>query len=307
MTHDHEMVHPNSRRLANLSLQQEAMWTACETGNLHTLKTLFSEHYMNQGDDPLGAPDVARRAPDIIVLVACAIRNGQKHIVKYLLTSHFKVRVAKYSLVAAFFGRPNVKMVQLVYDRSPCKCDYRSCSKMDSFLADACLAGPKAAPLIHLLLDHGADPDEPGMIGGALRDGVEQEQPLHVLKRLVPHVSLLGWGLLAALKQERLDAIQLIVTHEYMRRRFDLWNKQWLLKEARSTGSHEVITMMTKLMTQLEAQSIALDGPSLHNEKLRTIETTMTEDCDSDFTGTEHHKTVLPAKSWSRKWRLLWK
>ena len=286
------------------------MMIACETGDVRRLKALFREHNIHPGDDPVWLPDASTGAPYTNTLFACAIQHGQAAVVRYLLTIYVKAQLAHSGVVAACVERLDVKMLQLVYDHSPEIVNYESGSRTDSFLGDACLAGPQAAPLIHFLLDHGADPDVPHMFGGALRDAVERKQPLDVLKRLIPHISLLFWGASAAIKQGQLDATHLIITDGYMRRKFDSCDKHLLLKEARASSNREISTMVAELVEQWEAHSAVLERARINtsqNEKAQTTDTQLVRECDSDSTGSGHYKTILTTTCEARRWWQFWK
>lgn len=253
-------LHPP--QVIKLAPHQEAMVVACKAGRLADLQTLFDEHDVKAGDDPVPYSDPSPKgAPETAMLFVAAISHGHQSIVRYLhsIYPNFNFYNGR-GILCVITEQLDLDMVQLLYSYSPRLISYAFNDHHRSVLRMACYGGPRYADFVHLLLDDGAVPSHEGSplwrLGGDLTAALEGNQPTDVIKRMIPKTHYLSTPIYAALQRKRADALGLLLDEDYARRdHFDPSYGQSLLCDAKSTGDEEVIAVVERYVRNSEKRA----------------------------------------------------
>lgn len=203
-----------------LAPHNKAILQACRTGDLARLIQLFQDHNTRPEpraswrEDPNGPPNTR-------ILLDQAVVYQHAHIVRYLLSiSPFEKKLATKSTVRALVETQNLEIAEVLRTRAP-EIVNMELGHFDTFLSAACrggdgcnhdnLPGDDSLPLIHYLLDNGADPSEGSWGGcGSIPAAIDFARPLEVIEKMIEKggvVNLLAFS--SAVRNRRIDALQL--------------------------------------------------------------------------------------------------
>jgi hypothetical protein len=103
-------------------------------------------------------------------------------------------------------------MLKLIYSYSPDVVSFGFDDHMTSMLNLAIEEGPQNAPFILFLLDHGAMSLDNGSytyhLGCELLRAITNDQPIEVIKRMVPLTANLSFPKMTAINRKRADALE---------------------------------------------------------------------------------------------------
>ncbi|EXJ75465.1 uncharacterized protein A1O5_02161 [Cladophialophora psammophila CBS 110553] len=219
-----------------LSPHQEAMVEACKTGQLAQLQRLFEEHHVKQGHEIIWYNDTkGEGAPTTATLFEAAISHGQQS---------------------------NVRCLRSIYPdfdfREPC---FGFDDHMTSMLSLAIEEGPQNAPFILFLLDHGAMSLDNGSytyhLGCELLPAITNDQPIGVIKRMVPLTACLSFPKMTAINRKRTDALEAFLDEEQKRIRGTQSSEdlESTLQSVKSTGDKELIAVVERHIHKVEQQA----------------------------------------------------
>lgn len=197
---------------------KQALLNACMTGDLETLQSYFSSQNFPPGSKVLWR-ETDQSPPPTWTLLTAAINHDQVAVVSYLLSIYTVGDISCEEIASAIIHHPNLETMHFLSSHSPDIVNL----EMDphrTFLTEAC-RGPQGSvssdskresvlPLLHFLLDHGADPREGGLgASGALLPALESAQPLEIIEKILrcgASVNILVFS--TAVRMERVDALR---------------------------------------------------------------------------------------------------
>lgn len=193
-----------------LPVHKRKMLQACQTGDLSQLQQIYQAHNIQPGAK-LDWMENDSRPTTVFKLFVTAIIHEHVRIVSYLLSMHPE-RDLNYELVAqAIIDHPNLEIMELVRAHQP---DIVNLGWLHirTFLTEACrVGGDKTLPLIHYLLDNGADPQEGSWRDcGALHAALEFSRPLEIIDKMVEKGGTVDSLIFSqAVMARRVDALEL--------------------------------------------------------------------------------------------------
>ncbi|OIW26696.1 hypothetical protein CONLIGDRAFT_646846 [Coniochaeta ligniaria NRRL 30616] len=210
-----------------------AMLDACSSGDIATLKRLFAEEGIRPGSKPIygvyydpkyypqGPPATATAESDIPStweLLARAVAAKHVVIIQFILQTYpsFSLNQA-LGVVHAMLDNPDPAVLQVLLDHEPEFASYSVDYGMRCFLTDACARAPEEiVPVLHVLLDNGADVNDgwgPG--GGALFAALLGDQPLEIIAKIVDKGGRISTGcIFSAIQRGRADVVELLLNHK---------------------------------------------------------------------------------------------
>ena len=253
---DFEWVYRNE---ANFPDFKKEMLEACRTGNLSQLQQIYQAHDIQpgvnlewmEGDKP----------PTIFTLNITAIIHEHVPILQYLLSMHPTSNLNLEMVVLAIVDHPNLEMLDVIVKHQPdiINIQYRH---SHTFLTDACQGGgsynsppnEKTLPLIHYLLDKGADPRMgPWRDCGALCTALEFKRPLEILEKMMDNGGTVDdFVFSAAIKNRRLDAVKLFFDRAILRG----CSTKMLLKDARETHDKKMVSLVEAEIAKFTGQEL---------------------------------------------------
>lgn len=191
---------------------KQALLNACTTGNLQTLQSHFSSQNIQPGSKVLWL-ETEESPPPTWKLVTVAISHANVAVISYLLSIYTVGDISCEEIASALIQHSNLEIMSLLYNHSPEIVNL----EMDphrTFLTEACRGPQDSAisilPLLHYLLDNGADPREGGLgASGALLPALESKQPLEIIEKMLrcgASVNILVFRTAARMK--RVDALR---------------------------------------------------------------------------------------------------
>jgi len=180
---------------------EQAMQQACIAGDLSTLRKLLQ--------NTLG------QTPNIHALLTTAVTHQHPKIVAYLLTTYPTLSLSQHTdIVKSLLSSGNVSILKRLLAHDPNFASISLDYGMRTFLTEACLSPPpKADPLIHVLLDAGADVNDGlGPRAGALLAALQGEQEKNIVVKIVRKGGLVSERVLyTAVEKERMDILPLLL------------------------------------------------------------------------------------------------
>lgn len=208
-----------------------AMLDACSSGDISTLQRLFVENGIQPGSKtiygvycdpksyPQGNPATAKSTiPSTWELLARAVAARHVAVVRFILQTYPSLSLSQaLAVVYAVLDNPDPAILQVLLDHEPGFANFSIDSGMRCLLTEACARSPeKIVPVLHVLLDNGADVNDgcgPG--GGALFAALLGGQPLEVIAKIGDKGGRISTGcVLAAIRLGRSDAVELLLDHK---------------------------------------------------------------------------------------------
>lgn len=253
---DFEWVYRNE---ANLPDFKKEMLEACKTGNLSQLQQIYQTHDIQPGAQ-LDWMEKDESPTMVFRLNVTAIIHEHVPILKYLLSMHPTCDLYYETVVLAIVDHPNLEMLDVIVKHQPdiINIQYRH---THTFLTDACQGGSydsppsdKTLPLIHYLLDHGADPRRGSWRDcGALCTALESKRSLEIIEKMMAKGATVDDFIFsAAIKGQRPDAVQLFFDRAILRG----CSTKRLLKEARETGDKEMVSLVEAGIAKFTGQEL---------------------------------------------------
>jgi hypothetical protein len=204
---------------------EQAMQQACIASDLSTLQTLLQY--------------TSGPTPSIHALLKTAVTHQHSNIVAYLLTTYPTLSLSQHTDIAESLsssGNVSILKILLAHDQNFASISLDS--GMRTFLTEACLSPPlKSGPLIHVLLDAGADVNDglgPG--GGALSAALRGGQEKDVVVKIVRKGGYVSKQVIhCAVEKERVDILPLL-----LRVGGGIIEEEELGKRAKKTGNEVV-------------------------------------------------------------------
>ncbi|MAD83309.1 MAG: hypothetical protein CL912_25750 [Deltaproteobacteria bacterium] len=179
------------------------MQQACEQGDLPILQRLMQKNGRN-----LKASGI------VSALLKTAVECQHPHLVDYLLSTCPDLSLSQRTdIVASLLKTSNTRILNLLLSHDPGFASISIDYGMRTFLTDACSQPPsKINPLIHILLDAGADVnDGMGPGGGALLAALLGEQAKDVIIKILRRGAFVGNSVLdTAIRKERADILKML-------------------------------------------------------------------------------------------------
>ncbi|OQU95798.1 NACHT domain-containing protein [Cladophialophora immunda] len=246
---------PQPKPWETLSPHQEAMIEACKAGQIFELNNLFDEHHVKEGSEPISSYQAKQEgAPATDLLFKAAISHGQQSIVRWLHSMYPTYDFHNPCIVRAPGATRNVDMLKLIHSYYPRIVSYSFDDHRTSMMSLAIAQGPENGPFIHFLLDHGAISMNDGgylVHGGAeLCPAIEYNQPIDVIKKMIPKTRFLISPLLMAIDHKRADAVEVLLAEDHARRR-QVGMEDYLqepLKAAQKTNDKDTIAVVERFI-----------------------------------------------------------
>jgi len=237
------------------------MVEACKTGQLLELKNLFDEHHVKEGSEPISYYQAKQEgAPATDLLFKAAISRGEQSIVRCLHSTYPTYDFHNPCIVRALGTTRNLDMLKLIHSYCPRIVSYSFDDHRTSMVSLAIAQGPENRPFIHFLLDHGAISMNDGgylVHGGAeLCPAIEYNQPIDVIKKMIPKTRFLISPLLMAIDHKRADAVEVLLPEDHTRRR-QVGMEDYLqepLKAAQKTKDKNTIAVVERFIHKVEQQ-----------------------------------------------------
>ncbi|PVH70901.1 hypothetical protein DL98DRAFT_521360 [Cadophora sp. DSE1049] len=217
-----------------------AMQEACKDGDLPTLQRLMDEnggHLKGSGTAP--------------ALLKTAVECQYPQIVNYLLSTCPDLPLSQRTdIVASLLKTSNVPILNLLLSHQPTFASISIDYGVRTFLTDACFQpSAKIDPLIHVLLDAGADVnDGMGPGGGALVAALLGGQGKDVVVKILKRGGSVGQYVLnVAVKKERVDVLMML-----LKRGGERVDIEKVLQKAREGGNEKVIEISEGFLREKE-------------------------------------------------------
>ena len=253
---------PRPQPWKNLAPHQEAMIEACKTGQLAQLQRLFEEHHVKQGHEMVWYRDTkGKGAPATFMLFEAAISRGQQSTVRYLRWIYPDFDFSDPWSVRALAKTRNLDMLKLIYFYSPDVVSFGFGDHMTSMLSLAIEEGPQNAPFILFLLDHGAMTLDSGAcdyhFGCEVFPALTNDQPIEVIKRMVPLTAQLLFPKTIAIERKRADALEVILNEEQKRMQGTHSSEDLasMLQSVKSKGDKDLIAVVQRHIHKVEQQA----------------------------------------------------
>ncbi|KAK0108654.1 hypothetical protein ONS95_003447 [Cadophora gregata] len=189
---------------SNDTENHESTLEACRVGDLFTLQKLLSISTNKPIPEATG-----------LSLLATGVQHQHPKIVTHLLTTHPTISLCQSTdIVASLLSKPSIPILRLLLAHDSHFANISIDYGMRTFLTDACREPPpKINPLIHVLLDTGADVnDGMGPGGGALLAAIWGDQGKDIILKIVKKGGFVaGPVLTAALQKERVDVLRMLL------------------------------------------------------------------------------------------------
>ncbi|KAI1405229.1 hypothetical protein F4819DRAFT_444508 [Hypoxylon fuscum] len=234
------------------------MLEACSSGDISTLQRLFADHGIQPGSEPIypkfvdpsGNPQEvsstsvteSQQIPPTTELLERAVAAKQVVIVRFILQNYPSLSLMQlHGVVRAVLENPDPAVLQALCDHESSFASFSVDYGMRSFLTDACARPPEEiVPVLHVLLDNGADVDDgwgPG--GGALYAAIVGGQPLEIVRKILgKSVAVSSRNINTAVGQGRADVVKLLLNQEQIDPGV---NVEEVVEGAQKSGNQEII------------------------------------------------------------------
>ncbi|KAI1424057.1 hypothetical protein F5Y12DRAFT_797732 [Xylaria sp. FL1777] len=194
---------------ANTRREQQLILDACSSGDIELLQHCFDRHGVRPGSKPIPmdvAGDDSSQTeeqemftesiiPPADELLERAVAARQTTLVKFILLTYPSLSLSQnHGIVRAVLENPDAEILHYL-----CKHDHTFASlSIDygfrTFLTDACALPPaQAVPILHVLLDNGADVNDGwGSGGGGLYAAIVGHQPVEIISKMVSKDAIVG-------------------------------------------------------------------------------------------------------------------
>lgn len=228
---------------------ERAMQKACTAGDLLTLQDLLRDNHQQN--------------PNIHGLLTTAITSQNTAIVAYLLSTYPNISLSQHiDIVQYVLSSSDISILQILLAHDPNFASISLDYGMRCFLTEACFCPPaRIEPLIHVLLDTGADVNDglgPG--GGALLASLEGGQSKDIVLKIVKKGGEVSNRVIyAAAKKSRVDVLPLLLRvggGRIKREELERWAKE-SENEGVKTLVEEYIGSVIKGITEYEKENEA--------------------------------------------------
>ncbi|KAJ4372552.1 hypothetical protein N0V86_007912 [Didymella sp. IMI 355093] len=182
-------------------------------------------------------------------MLAAAITHSHVNAVSLILRTYSRRKVQfTNSTIEALLIRPDLDILQLLYDYDPFVVSFEFRTHIDTFVTKACEQPPEQiTPLLLWLIEHGADLE--GLrCSRTLCSAILGGQRLGVVEAMVNRgVSVSTLAMRQAVVCERIDVIEFFVG---MGVKVDAEEVDYLRSEAERTGNEEVVEAVKKLRSE---------------------------------------------------------
>jgi hypothetical protein len=243
-----------------LPAHKKAMLEACESGDISELQKLFQAHNVKLGDLPVylesnGGP------PSTWKMISLAVAQKHHSTVAYLLSTYPIIDLWNEAIIQAILDNPSIKTFKLLHSHSPRIIDFEF-DPMRTILTEACRGGApswdfpassETLPLIHYLLDNGADPNIGSFVGGgALLVALRFSRPLEIIKKIVRRGGFIGGLVISeAMHRNRLDALEFFFERDKLDSQL---TDQKFFEKAHETGKKEIIALVEGYVSKRQRQ-----------------------------------------------------
>ena len=234
------------------SAHHMAMMEACKEGDIARLQQLWDQHSTESSNDP------ARNSSEIWELFVCAFSHGHPSVLEYLHFKYPDYNLADLAPVWARREKLDLDMLKLLYSYNPEVVTYEYGDHTTSLLSVACEGGPNNAPIVDWLLDHGASAGGYTYhFGEALVPALQHDQPIEIIRKMVPRVARLSLPIYEAIKQKRTERLEILLDADLSRRPSNrsLQYLELLRRQAQDTEDKKVIALVEHYIECMEQQT----------------------------------------------------
>ena len=228
---------------------KKEMLQACWAGDLSWLQQLYQTLNI-QPEAKLDWMEKAHMSHTVFELFMTTIIHEHVPILCYLLTMHPQMELDYEKVARAIVDHPNLEIMKIIHAHHPNIVNLEF-NTIETFLTEACCGGQRhkpytnmTVPLVHYLLDHGADPIEGCFAGcGALYPALESSLPLEIIVKMVQKGGVVNRPVLTmAMKKKRLDALEFFVQKAGFSCHYSI---DQILEDARKSEDKEVMSVVT--------------------------------------------------------------
>ncbi|KAK3938221.1 hypothetical protein QBC46DRAFT_390685 [Diplogelasinospora grovesii] len=193
-------------------------------------------------------------------LIARAVAAKQVDIVKFILHIYPSFSLSQaLSIVNALLDNPDPAVLQVLCDHDPAFSSFSIDYHFQSFFTEACRRPPeKIVPVLHVLLDNGADLwDGFGPGAGALWAALEGGQPIEIIDKIVNKAGgemISRRNVSLAIQLGRADVVQLLLLKNHKLIRPGALNAEKVLEDAQKTANQKIITMVQTWMLKRKVE-----------------------------------------------------
>lgn len=239
--------------------EELSMLDVCSSGDIAALRRLFLKHGIQPGSKPTYGrrehmdknispvestvvfdPDM----PSTMELLERAVAAKQLAIVKFILQTYPSFSLSQcHGIVYAVLDNPDPVVLQALCDHERSFSSFPIDYHMRSILSDACERPPaQIVPILHVLLDNGADVDDGWPRHGALYSAIYYKQPLEIIQKIVSKGGDINSGnLIQAIQHGRLDVTKWLFSSGKDDPGVDV---QLCVEKAKKTGDEEIIAIV---------------------------------------------------------------
>ncbi|BCS21587.1 uncharacterized protein APUU_22019A [Aspergillus puulaauensis] len=211
------MYNPNYSFEEQLPPHSKAILQACRAGDLAQLQQILKDYSIKPSTSASWGRDL-NGPPNTRMLLEEAVSHQHASIVRFLLSIDPSNDIDSKDIGRSLVESQNLEILELIRARAPDIVNV-DLSHFDTFLSAACQVGgtwdnppgDESLPLVHYLLDNGADPNEGGFGGcGSIPAAIEFSRPLEIIDKMVEKggvVNLLVFS--SAVRARRIDALHL--------------------------------------------------------------------------------------------------
>lgn len=239
-----------------LPAHKTGMLQACRTGDLPQLQQIYQTHNIQPGAK-LDWMEKDDRPSTLFRLFITVIIHENVAILRYLLTMHPQYDLSYEIVAKAIIDHPNMEIVELLHAHQPDIVNLEF-NFLQTFLTEACRGGQgheshtsnMTLPLIHYLLDNGANPREGCFAGcGALYAALDSSQPLEIIVKMVKKGGKVNCLVFSkAMKKKRLDALEFF----FEKANFDDYSINEILEDAQKSEDKEVMSVVKAGVVKLK-------------------------------------------------------
>ncbi|KAJ2985384.1 hypothetical protein NUW58_g5559 [Xylaria curta] len=245
--------------IANIDEEQKSMLDACSSGDVGLLGQLFVKHGIRQGSKSVSVKSATASsfgtAPEEIAqptllptheLLERAVVARQVDIVQFILSTYpsLSLNGVHEAFVRAVLKNPDAEVLRLLCNRDRTFANFSMDCGLRTFLTDACaLPPPQAVPILHVLLDNGANVhDGWGPGGGALYAAIIGQQPREIVEKILSKMdNVSSRAIVPAIRQGDVDIVGALLEHDHCRSSFDV---KECIKEAKKRGDKSIMQLV---------------------------------------------------------------
>lgn len=181
--------------------QEQYMLSACSSGDVIALQRLFSIHGIAPGSPPIFTQCVngtysrvesklipGYMIPSAMELLETAVAARQLAIVEFIFRTYPQLKLSEgQNIACAIIEHPDATILKSICDHDPTFASLTMDYGFRTFFTQACEQPPaQIAPVLHVLLDYGADIDDGwGAGGGALWAAIIGGQPTEIIRKVL--------------------------------------------------------------------------------------------------------------------------